>query len=126
MRWLKRLGRWAAIVTHEDRDLPDAQVLAVLLVRLPDEHHLAWSLLALRRRFPQALVSVLAPEGTTAPGEGSDPLLDVHRLPARRYHWQLLRQLRRWRHEQLSAVVLLSLHPLEHEIRTASGHKVTP
>lgn len=109
--WLKRAGRWWVILTDEDRHLDPQQILAILIVQWPGERHLSWAVQAARRRFPRALITVLTP-GDAAVEQLVDPLLEVRRLPGRRYAWQLCRQLRRWRQEQLSAILLLSLHPL--------------
>lgn len=92
-RWklLKRIGRYWCILTHEDRDADASGFLEILIVPSASDRHADQAIAASRGRFPHAMIRVLG------------PALDW---------WQTFRQLRRWRGEQLSAVVLLSLQPV--------------
>ena len=51
-------------------------------------------------------------------------LCDVYAVRIERKGWYV--KLTLLEEEDGEVVVLLSLHPLEHEIRTARGHRVTP
>ena len=111
MSWLKRPGRCWVILTDEDRCIAPASILTILIVHLPGESHLGWTLAATRARFPRAVITVLLPDDA-AVEPPADPWLECVRLPQHRYLRRLASHLRRVRRDQWSAVVLLSLHPL--------------
>ncbi len=90
-KWFKRIGRYWCLLTHEDRDADPTSFLEILIVPSIDDRHADQAVAEVRRRFPLAVVRMLE----SKPG-----------------WWQMLGMLRRWRGEQLSAVVVLSLHPL--------------
>lgn len=90
MRWMKQWGRWWAILTHEDRHLDPASLTTLLIIQQPGDAHAPLALVRCRARFPNAHLVVL-----TAQGWGP-----------------FFGQLRHWRRQPLSAVILLSLHPI--------------
>ncbi len=89
-KWLKQIGRHWCILTHEDGDADPSAFLEILIVPLTDDRHVNQAVAEVRERFSHAVIRMLKLE----PG-----------------WWRTFRQLRRWRGEQLSAVVLLSLDP---------------
>jgi len=89
-KWLKRIGRRWCLLTHEDRDADPATIREILIVVTAGDLHAEKAAARAQERFPHAIIRTI----------GGEP-----------YLWRMLRALRRWRGEQLSAVVLLSLNP---------------